>query len=58
MQAWVPTNYAILTKWVKVQHEKKTVSNLKSISKDFCSIRIISLKEKNYSGNLFSGYQW
>ena len=25
------TNYAILTKQVKVQHEKKPVSNLKSI---------------------------
>ena len=30
MQAQV-TNYAILTKWVKKQHEKKHISNLKSM---------------------------
>ena len=27
------TNYAILTKWVKEQHERKPVSNLKSMQK-------------------------
>ena len=47
------TNYAILTQQVKVQHEKKPVSNLKSmqiagfetntlkIYWDFCSVRIV-----------------
>ena len=47
------TNYAILTQQVKVQHEKKPVSNLKSmqivgfetntykIYWDFCSIRVV-----------------
>ena len=51
-------NYAILTKWVKLQHEKKSISNLISMQsvgfeqtfmkfiEIFCSATIISLHEK------------
>ena len=56
--AWTEANYAILTKWVKLKHEKKPVPNLISMQSegfeqtffeiywDFCSARIISLQEK------------
>ena len=54
--------YAILTKRVKLQHEKKPVLNLKYMpsvglvqSVDFQS-KIISLQEKNHSGNYLSGH--
>ena len=52
-------NYAILNTWVKLQHERKPVSNLLSMQslgfeqtfvkfiEIFCSVRIVSLQEKN-----------
>ena len=33
-------------------------ANMYKIYWDFCSVRVISLKEKNGGGNHFSGYQW
>ena len=59
-------NYAILNKRVKVKHEKKFASNLKKYAEcmfwanickiywDFCSIRIVSLQEKNHSGTMIA----
>ena len=52
----IDANYTILIKWVKLQHEKKPVSNLFSMQsvgfeqastkfRDFRSARIISLEE-------------
>ena len=61
-------NHPILTNWVKLQHEKKAVSNLKSIEsvgfeQTFAKfIEIFVLQEqflygkKNLSGNHLSGH--
>ena len=60
------TNYTILTKWLKVQHEKKPVSNLKSMESvvfEQISIRFVEIMfnffiGKNRSENHLSVHQW
>ena len=59
------TNYAILTKWVKEQHEKKPVSSLKSmlfvvfeqLTTKFTEIFVNFFIGKK-SGNHLSGHKW
>ena len=48
-------NYAILTKWIKLQHKKKPVLNLSVQSVDFEQIFMKFIEIWFHKNNLFTG---